>query len=224
MLKADLHSHTVYSYDCCNSIDGIIKKCNKVGINCLAVTDHNEIKGAFELQKHAPFRVIIGEEIDTGEGEVTGLFLNKLISPGQGIHKTIDLIKSQNGIVYIPHPLSISRNEMLNIPKILERIGEIDIIEYFNSRTLKESRDKDWLDELFLNGKVIKGAGSDAHAIYELGNVIIELDHFEDSDGFLKSLSSARFHLKKTQGINRLIMNHRTRKILRKWMLPKKYL
>ena len=38
------------------------------GIDVLCITDHNAIKGAFELAKVLPCRVIVGEEIKTHVG------------------------------------------------------------------------------------------------------------------------------------------------------------
>jgi predicted metal-dependent phosphoesterase TrpH len=67
-LKADLHVHTRYSEDSISPPEKIVEHCLKVGIDCLAITDHNEISGAFEIKRIAPFKVILGEEILTSQG------------------------------------------------------------------------------------------------------------------------------------------------------------
>jgi predicted metal-dependent phosphoesterase TrpH len=201
----------------------MIARCRKVGINCLACTDHNEIEGAFELKRKAPFRIVVGEEVNTGEGEIVGLFLNKWIAPNLGIKNTIEEIKSQDGLVYIPHPLSASRNASLNKDKVIEMSAYVDIIETFNARTRKERNDSAWLDNLLTQGKIVKAAGSDAHYPRELGNVRIEMQEFETNKDFLKSLAEANMHYRKTSKILRIIMNHRTRKIIRKLLWKKQY-
>lgn len=215
MLTADLHCHTIYSPDSCNKTTWIIERCLKVGITCLAVTDHNRIEGAFELERKAPFRIIVGEEIDTGEGEIIGLFLKDWIAPGKGLEKTIQEIKEQGALVYLPHPLSVSRDSTLNVARIRNLYSEIDIVEVFNARTRKESSDHGWLSDWLGSSGVVKSAGSDAHSPYELGNVLIEMDDFSSGKEFLRSLLRARSYVKKSSPYLRLIMNHKVRKALR---------
>ena len=71
--------HTSYSPDSDMSPEALVARCLKVGLNCIAVTDHNTIEGALIVRDIAPFTVIIGEEIASAEGEITGLFLKKAI-------------------------------------------------------------------------------------------------------------------------------------------------
>ena len=56
MLKADLHVHSNYSYDCLNRPEDIIRRCLDTGINCIAVADHGTAEGALKIQQMAPFR------------------------------------------------------------------------------------------------------------------------------------------------------------------------
>ena len=102
--KVELHTHTGFSHDSIVSLDKVVRACLKKQINCIAVTDHNQIEGAIRLQKMAPFKVIVGEEILTKEGEIIGLFLKKRISAGLSMKATINRIRNQGGIVYLPHP------------------------------------------------------------------------------------------------------------------------
>ena len=67
-LRADLHSHTLYSPDCASPLESIVETCQGKGLTCLAVTDHNEVEGALRLAEIAPFKVIVGEEIRTTAG------------------------------------------------------------------------------------------------------------------------------------------------------------
>jgi len=149
---------------------------------------------------------------------VIGLFLQERISPGKGLMRTVDDIKEQNGLVYLPHPLSISRESILNVPLIKSILWKIDIVEVFNSRTKRENSDNRWFQDWVESGRVIRAVGSDAHAPHEFGNVFIEMDDFETKEGFLQSLSKARFRIKKTSPMFRLIMNHKSRKIIRLYL------
>ena len=57
MLRGDFHMHTQYSYDSLMDPQKLIDRCIEVGLNCIAVTDHNSLAGAWAVQKIAPFRV-----------------------------------------------------------------------------------------------------------------------------------------------------------------------
>ena len=75
MFKADFHIHSKYSFDCANTLKGIIKRCNQTGINCIAVADHGTAEGSLKMKDLAPFTVVVAEEILTPFGEVIGMFL-----------------------------------------------------------------------------------------------------------------------------------------------------
>ena len=81
-MKYDLHTHTCYS-KCSNmKPDVLLNAAKKRGLNGIAVTDHNTIKGALEvkkLNKDKDFEVIVGEEISTTAGDVLAHYINKPI-------------------------------------------------------------------------------------------------------------------------------------------------
>jgi len=174
--------------DCCTSLEEIVKRCLETDINCLAVTDHNTIAGALKLREIAPFKVIIAEEIDTSAGDLIGLFLNEEIPPALSPEETIARIKSQGGLVDIPHPFG--RWPLYNCKKLRapEIISQVDIIEVFNSRTpLPNSSRKAW--DLALKYNLAPSAGSDAHTLDEIGRAYVEIAEFDSPADFLVSLS-----------------------------------
>ena len=109
MLKADFHIHTKYSMDCHNELKDIIERCQKLGLTCIAIADHDAVEGGLELQKMAPFKVIVAEEVLTHQGEVMGMFLKKRIASGIPLQQAIAAIKEQGGLVNIPHPFDPMR-------------------------------------------------------------------------------------------------------------------
>ena len=54
MLKADFHMHTHFSPDSEVAPERLVERCIKVGLNCIAVTDHNTTDGAFRVREIAP--------------------------------------------------------------------------------------------------------------------------------------------------------------------------
>ncbi len=193
MLKADLHVHTSYSYDCLNKPEDIIKRCLETGINCIAVADHGTAEGALLIQKIAPFPVIAAEEILTPCGEVMGLFLKETIPNKIPFAEAVCRIREQDGLVCIPHPFDKPNRHGLG-RKILERfIDDIDIIEVFNARSPLPWFSKTSLAFADKHHKA-KSAGSDAHTIREIGSTNIEMPEFSDKQDFLSALKRGTIH------------------------------
>jgi predicted metal-dependent phosphoesterase TrpH len=134
MLKADLHIHTEYSMDCSTPLEKIISRCQELNINCICIADHGTAEGALKMQKIAPFRVIVGEEILTTQGEIMGMFLKETIPSGLTPDETVKRIKAQGGLVNIPHPFETVRGSSLKDWCIEEIAKDIDLIEVRRQR------------------------------------------------------------------------------------------
>jgi predicted metal-dependent phosphoesterase TrpH len=68
---ADLHIHTIYSYDGTATVPGVLQRAKEVGLNVIAITDHDEIKGslkAFDLAARFGIEVIPGIEVTPPKG------------------------------------------------------------------------------------------------------------------------------------------------------------
>jgi predicted metal-dependent phosphoesterase TrpH len=191
LLRADLHVHTCYSRDCLSPLSKIVEHCLNRGINCVAIADHNTIAGALKLREIAPFKVIIAEEILTTAGEIMGMFLTEEIPRGLSPQETISRIRSQCGLVAIPHPFGrflFSKNQKLLASDLL---SQIDIIEVFNSRT-PFRRSTAQAQKLALERKKIASAGSDAHTLSEIGRAYVEMPDFNQAEDFLYSLAQGK--------------------------------
>lgn len=192
MLRADLHVHTCYSKDSTSPPEKIVRRCLEIGINCLAVTDHNTISGALEVKRIAPFTVIIGEEMLTTCGEIIGLFLTEEIPKRLSPEETVARIKAQGGLVCIPHPCDRFRPHSRLRRDALERImPDIDLIEVFNARTLA-LRDSARALQLAQSHGLPGTAGSDAHVVKEIGRSFMELPEFNDIEHFQLALREGR--------------------------------
>ncbi|MCJ7443256.1 MAG: PHP domain-containing protein [Methanotrichaceae archaeon] len=159
----DLHVHSKYSYDSILSLEKIINLSRKKGLDGIAITDHATIKGGLEalrINKHKDFQTIIGMEVKTEFGDIIGIFLNSEISSNE-INHVFEDIKSQGGLVILPHPF---RNHK-NIESIMHKV---DLVEGFNARSkCIENMNSQELAKGFNKSMT---AGSDAHFSYELGN------------------------------------------------------
>jgi predicted metal-dependent phosphoesterase TrpH len=193
LLRADLHIHTKYSFDTAISLESIIARCLKLGINCVAVADHGTIAGALKLKEIAPFTVIVAEEILTPIGEVMGLFLTEEVPSGLSLEEAIARIKAQKGLVCLPHPFDYLRGIARNYQAIESVIADIDIIEAFNSRIILNRCNRE--AEIFAKRHgLLCSAGSDAHTLHEIGHAYVEMTEFEESNDFCVSLKEGKVH------------------------------
>ena len=213
MIKADLHVHTIYSKDAFLTLRNLISVAIYKKIKCIAITDHNEIRGALKLRKIAPFKIIVGQEIMTSEGEIIGLFLSNRIESGLSPEKTIEEIRKQGGLVYLPHPFSGTKKRKGIFPiNTLHRIAKsVDIVEVMNSRGI----DMKVSIEFAQKYELLMGAGSDAHTPFEIGNAYVEMEPFLGKEDFLDKLKRGKIRGKFTPKWYRMLSNRFVRKGLR---------
>jgi len=191
MIRGDYHIHSEYSFDCCSSLPDIINRCQQVGLNSIALTDHNTIEGALRLRDLAKFQVIIGEEVSSMGGHIIGLFIEKHIPAGLSVKETVQAIKEQNGITIAPHPFSkIAGKDALG-KDFLENISIFDCIEIRNSNNLYRPDDYK-AEKIAKKYKLRAISGSDAHSLIGLGSNLIEMSSFEGPSDFLDSLEHSR--------------------------------
>src|SRR5262249_28265323 len=108
-LNVEFHCHTVASMDGVIPFDSLLDTAARVSLDALAVTDHDTLEGAVELQRLASSRgetleVIVGEEKTLEDGShFIGLFLREPIRSGD-LTRAIHEIEDQGGLCLIPHP------------------------------------------------------------------------------------------------------------------------
>ena len=197
MLKADFHMHTHFSPDSEMRPDRLVARCLKVGLNCIAVTDHNTTEGAFAVRELASFMVIIGEEVGTSEGEVTGLFLEDTIPRGLPPVETAKRIKAQGGLVSLPHPFDRFRSEVITRSGIEDVLPYADIVEVFNSRNNMDADNRKAHEFAAEHGLLTSGV-SDAHTAIELGRTYVTMPDFDGTpEGFKEALAQGTIHGRK---------------------------
>jgi predicted metal-dependent phosphoesterase TrpH len=184
-MKADLHAHTHFSYDAVTSVKTFVKRYERAGIDCVAVSDHNNIDGALAVQSDAGFRVIISEEIRSTEGEIIGLFLRETVRAGLTPEDTVRAIREQSGLVLIPHPfIGFSA---LRTPALMRILPQVDVIEVFNAKTAFLDRAQK-ARRLAEEQHKPMSAASDAHTPWEIGLAYTEMPPFEGAGDFLIAL------------------------------------
>jgi predicted metal-dependent phosphoesterase TrpH len=211
---ADLHMHSEHSWDCTTPIDDLLDAAVAAGLGALALTDHNTIAGGLEARARAverglPLHVVVGSEIKTAaDGEVIGLFLHDEVPRGLTFAETIERIRSQGGVVYVPHPF----DHFHTTPDraLLERhVEDIDVVETANARLWLE-RDNRTAERFAREHGLRRGAGSDAHVPAGIGTGALRLAPFDDPSSFLRAVDDAEI-VRRPRNMVRLQVEKRRR-------------
>jgi dephospho-CoA kinase len=190
-VRMDLHLHTHGSWDCLSDPEQVLERALGLGYQRIAITDHNAIDVAMRMAQAHPDRVVVGEEVKTAEGiDVIGHYMTDEIPKGTPAEETIDRIRDQGGIPYLPHPYAGGKGGGGRFAEILG--PRCDVVEVFNAR-LHDPRQNELAQELAARHGKLRGAGSDAHTVGEIGNAWLDLPvHPNGPDALRAALSTAR--------------------------------
>ena len=188
----DLHFHSRYS-DGNNTVEAIARKAHELGIG-IAVTDHNEIRGAVEIDGYQDVFSIPGIEMTSREGthiliyfyhidNLESFYTNDVIpymgneimsSTALEMEEIIKRARKFKTVIIFPHPFCGVYTGIQNsyFPEARrERLfSMIDGVEVINSENMNKSN----LRSALLGFNLDKGitGGSDGHRIPQLGKVV----------------------------------------------------
>jgi len=175
-MKIDLHIHSIYSSDGTLEIKEILKIARKIGLDAIAITDHNEIKGALKAKKMNIIPVVRGIEISSKEGHILAYGVDCKIPRDLSVEETIERIRDCSGIAVAAHPY-----------RYWSGLGEencrkynFDAIEIFNGRCRRRSNSK--ARELCNSLHQSYTAGSDAHFSDEIGKAGVIAENAEEDE------------------------------------------
>ena len=204
----DLHFHSKYS-DGNNAISSIAKRARDLGIG-IAITDHNEIKGAVEVDRYRGVLNIPGIEVTSREGthlliyfyDIRSLkqFYKKDIQPHMGhdimsstcleMEEIILRSRTFETIVVFPHPYSATftgiQNTYFSTNRLERLYGMVDGIEVINAENLNKWNMRSALLGFNLN-KGITG-GSDGHRLPQMGRAVCYASCKKDRRAFLDAI------------------------------------
>ncbi len=175
---ADLHVHTHHS-DGQDSPAEVVQWAGRVGLDVVAITDHDVIDGALiasEIRRREPSgpEIIVGEEVSSRDGHILGLYLTRLVPPGMSAKETIAAIHEQDGVAIAAHPYwrTSATDHMGRLYGLGDAIADLDLdaVEVINGgftpSMIGANRRAGWVTEAL--GRTPVG-GSDAHVKHALG-------------------------------------------------------
>ena len=188
----DMHFHSRYS-DGKDPVKAIAQRARQLGIG-IAVTDHNEIKGALEIDGFKDVLSIPGIEITSREGTHLLVYFYDIgslkdfyihhVKPHMGpqimsstalpMEAFIDRARAYETVIIFPHPYSATFTGICNPYFSQQRRARLfavaDGIEVINAENLKRWNLRSALLGFNL-GKAITG-GSDGHRLPQMGKVV----------------------------------------------------
>ena len=189
-MRIDLHLHTAGSHDCLVRPEAALERARARGVHRIAITDHDRLGVARRLAQRHPGEVIPGEEVKTAEGvDVIGLYLREEIPGGTPAEETCWRIRTQGGLVYLPHPYARGKGGGgALIPRILPWV---DVVEVRNGRLRPRSLNAR-AEALARAEGLPAGAGSDAHTRGEGGGCWVEVpEHPNEPEALRTALAGA---------------------------------
>jgi len=190
--RVELHTHTFYSPDSLVAPEALVDRCRALGLDRVAITDHNSIAGALRAFAYAPDFVIVGEEIRTTLGEFIAYYVQEEVPRGLSPEETLSRLEAQGAVIAIPHPLDRLRGgSALGPEATLRYLGRVTALEVLNARCLRAADNAAALALARQRNKAMF-AGSDAHSLAEVGRAVTVLPPFNNAKTFRQALQQAR--------------------------------
>ena len=175
---ADLHTHTIYSYDGTASVPAVLNRARQIGLDVIAITDHDEIAGALralELATVYGVEVIPGIEVTTSEGDLLALNVTETIQRGLSLIETVRKAGELGGFCIAPHPMaggfgmkSLSAFSIMNALRNPDVASVLIGIETYNATTI-DKMSNHYARILADRLDIAQTASSDAHIIEAIG-------------------------------------------------------
>jgi len=108
--RADLQLHSDLG-DGLAPPEAILDSAERAGLQVIALTDHDDIRGSFILRDHAARRgsaveIVTGVEVTTRSGHLLALWIEDEIPMFASLAATVARIHGMGGVAIVPHPLS----------------------------------------------------------------------------------------------------------------------
>ncbi len=202
---ADLHMHTIYSYDGTATVPAVLRRAHEIGLDVIAITDHDEIGGALEavkLASHYGVEVIPGIEITTADGDLLALFITEKVEAGLPLIDTVLKVRELGGVCIAPHPMaggmgmkSLSAKSIIRALRNKEVSDTLIGIEAYNGTAIDRVSNH-YAAILATRLKISQTGSSDAHVLEAIGLGATEFSGKTAAD-FRSALRSGKTKVRK---------------------------
>ena len=205
----DMHFHSHFS-DGQNSIDKIAGRARKLNIG-IAVTDHNEIRGAMEIDLYKDIFSIPGIELTAAEGshllvyfyQTSDLkrFYEREVLPNMGssvmrslgltMEEAIERAHKYRCVIIFPHPYCAAYTGVCNLQfskhKLNQLLNMVNGVEVINASNLNKWNLKSGILGFNLGNAMV--GGSDGHALNHMGRAVTYAKCSKTRHDFLEAVA-----------------------------------
>jgi len=182
---ADLHIHTIHSYDGTASVPAVLRRAKQIGLDVIAITDHDEIAGSLKALELAPgygLEFIPAIEVTTAEGDLLALNVTEKIQRDRSLIETVLKVRERGGFCIAPHPMAGGIGmKSLNAYSILKALRNPEVaqtliaIETYNA-TVIDKISNHYAHILVERLDIARTASSDAHVVEAIGLGVTEFN------------------------------------------------
>ena len=182
-MKIDLHVHTCYSRDSIITLEKLVSYARRQGLDGVAITDHDTVRGAIDMMKRTDLLIIPGIEVTSADGHIVGLNLQDWIPRGLSAEETVDRIHEASGIAVACHPSALFKGSIGH-----KTSAKFDAVEVVNSSAIPFSRSVTKGEEIASRLNKSRVAGSDAHYGPEIGCAYTDIDDGDTVDNIVRAI------------------------------------
>jgi predicted metal-dependent phosphoesterase TrpH len=167
-MQIDLHVHTRFSTCSRLSLDEILAHAAGRGLDGVCITDHHSMQA---LERIVPglqpngLRLFVGQEYSTDDGDFLIFGAAAALAPGMSARCLLAAVAQMGAAAVAAHPFRSQRS----ISEFIIRDKLCRIVESVNGRNSAAANQQ--VDQWRRRYDLIECAGSDAHALEELGRV-----------------------------------------------------
>ena len=193
----DLHNHTRYSPDSRVSPAELVTVARRIGLQGIAITDHNAVSGIREAREAAGegFLVLPGTEVSTRDGHLLAYGVDEAVARDLSVGETVERITALGGVAVAAHPY-----------RFWSGLGEdalgqarFPAFETCNGRTLKWGNGRARAKARAVH--VGETGGSDSHFLDEVARAVTSVNSGPTHEGdVLQALAQGKT---KAQGFDR---------------------
>lgn len=191
LMILDLHIHSCYSGDCSSPVDGILAYACNIGLNAIAICDHDTIEGSLEAQRlveEGGFDIVVvpGIEVTTNRGHLLILGAQQAFPKKKSPEEIIRMARAQDCMVVAPHPYK-------GYPQSLGNVADLDVdaIETLNSRYIFGRFNKK-AEKMAKELDLPMLGNSDAHFVEMVGRAYTKIDSKPSVDAIFKAIASGK--------------------------------
>lgn len=171
-IRADLHVHSVDSYDGEEPVDLILEHAANIDLDAVVITDHDVMRESLRAAELAPEYGLIGipgVEVSTAHGHLLAIGVDEMPPHRVPFDETVAWIRDHGGVAIVPHPFQRSRHGVRR-----RYLTDCDAVEVFNAWLFTGYRNRK--ARRFAAGYGYPGvAASDAQTLEYVGRAFSEI-------------------------------------------------